>query len=44
MLLPRYGLALLIAALLAPFGAAAKEDPGRIAIIDTSTNVTPYLP
>ena len=45
----RYGIALVIVALaLAPFAsafrAAAAEDAGRIAIIDTSTNVKPYLP
>ena len=40
----RHGIFLVIAALLPPFGAAAKEDLGRIAIIDTSTNVKPYLP
>jgi len=41
----RYGLVLLVTiGLLAPFGAAAEEDLGRIAIIDTSHNVTPHLP
>ncbi|WP_158007662.1 hypothetical protein [Methyloceanibacter marginalis] len=40
----RYGTALLLMTpLLAPL-AAAHADPGRIAIIDTSHNVTPHLP
>ena len=43
--MPRYGITLLLmAVLLAPFGAAAKDDSGRIAIIDTSRNVRDHLP
>jgi len=35
---------MLMATLLVPLDAAAQDDPGRVAIIDTSTNVTPFLP
>jgi hypothetical protein len=43
--LPCYGtILLLMAILLAPFCAAAKDDQGRIAIIDTSRNVRDHLP
>ncbi len=41
----RYGTVLMaMTMLLAPLGAAANDDAGRIAIIDTSHNVTPHLP